>query len=98
MKELENFVGKNLFDSCLHEYYNRWKFKHPQPEDFEKVIEDVSKKNVKPIFSLLTKKGNLETPPKKQFKAATFFNFNNTDKYNYRLYFAVCWAITIMTK
>jgi Peptidase family M1 domain len=83
MKELENFVGKDLFDSCLHEYYNRWQFKHPQPKDFEQVIEDVSKKNVKPIFSLLSKKGNLTTPESKQFKVASFFNFNNTNKYNY---------------
>ena len=46
MKKLELSVGKSLFDSCLHEYYNRWKFKHPYPEDFKKVVEDVSNKNV----------------------------------------------------
>jgi hypothetical protein len=60
MKKLENFIGKNLFDSCLHEYFNRWKFKHPYPEDFKKVVEDVSKKNVDSIFYLLNKKGDLE--------------------------------------
>ncbi len=83
MKKLEDFVGKDLFDSCLHEYYNRWKFKHPQPEDFKQVIEDVSKKNVNSIFSLISAKGNLSAPAKKEFKVASFFNFNNTDKYNY---------------
>lgn len=83
MKTLEDFVGKELFDSCLHEYYNRWKFKHPYPEDFKKVVEDVSGKNVDTIFSLLSKKGNLTPPQKKEFKIASFFNFNNTDKYNY---------------
>ncbi len=83
MKQLEDFVGKDLFDNCLHEYYNRWKFKHPQPEDFKKVIEDISQKNVDTIFSLLQKKGTLEPPKKKEFKVASLFNFNNTDKYNY---------------
>ena len=83
MKKLEDFVGKDLFNSCLHEYYNRWKFKHPQPEDFKKVVEEVSGKNVDTIFSLLSKKGNLETPKKKDFKISGFFNFNNTDKYHY---------------
>ncbi len=83
MKNLENFVGKNLFDSCLHEYYNRWKFKHVYPEDFKKVVEDVSGKNVDSIFSLLSKKGRLEPPAKKEFKVASFFNFKNTGKYNY---------------
>jgi len=83
MKKLEDFLGKDVFDSCLHEYYNRWKFKHPQPEDFKKVIEDVSDKNVDSIFSLLSKKGSLETPKKKDFKISGFFNLNNTDKYRY---------------
>ena len=83
MKKLEDFIGKDLFDSCLHEYYNRWKFKHPYPEDFKKVVAEVSGKNVDTIFSLLTKKGNINPPKKKEFKLASFFNFNNTDKYNY---------------
>lgn len=83
MKQLENFVGKDLFDSCLHEYYNRWKFKHPYPEDFKKVVEDVSGKNVDTIFSLLSQKGRIEPAKKKEFKLTTFFNFKNTDKYNY---------------
>jgi len=83
MKKLENFVGKDLFDSCLHEYYNRWKFKHPYPEDFKKVVEDVSQKNVDTIFSLLSKKGSLGPPPKKDFKISAIFNLNHTDKYKY---------------
>jgi hypothetical protein len=82
MKKLEDFIGKDLFDSCLHEYYNRWKFKHPYPEDFKKVI-DISGKNVDSIFSLLSKKGSLEPAKKKEFKISSFFNFKNTNKYNY---------------
>ena len=83
MKKLEDFVGKNVFDGCLHEYYNRWKFKHPYPRDFEKVIEDVSGKNVDTIFSLLSEKGNLEPPKNKAFKIDFLFNLNKTDKYKY---------------
>ena len=83
MKKLEDFVGKNLFDSCLHQYYNLWKFKHPYPADFKTVIENVSGKNVDTIFSLLSKKGRLEPEKKKEFKVASFFNFKNTDTYNY---------------
>ena len=83
MKKLENFVGKDVFDSCLHEYYSQWKFKHPYPEDFKRVVEEKSHHNVDTIFSLLSKKGRLEPPKKKAFKVAGFFNFKNTDKYNY---------------
>ncbi|MBA2562053.1 MAG: M1 family metallopeptidase, partial [Chitinophagaceae bacterium] len=83
MKLLENFVGSQLFDSSLHEYYNRWKFKHPYPEDFKKVVEDVSRKNVDTIFSLLNKRGDLQTPNKKTLKLMSFFSFKETDKHNY---------------
>jgi hypothetical protein len=83
MKELENFIGKNLFDSCLHEYFDRWKFKHPYPEDFKKVVEDVSRKNVDSVFSLLSEKGSVQVGKKKEFKVASFFNFKNTDQYRY---------------
>ncbi len=83
MKELEKFIGKDLFDSCLHQYYNQWKFKHPQPADFKRVVWETSKKNVDSIFALLHKKGRLDAREKKQFKVEPFFNFNNTDKYNY---------------
>jgi len=83
MKKLERIIGKNLFDSCLHEYYNRWKFKHPYPGDFKKVVEDVSGKNVDCIFSFLSTKGRVEPQKKNELKVASFFNFRNTDKYDY---------------
>ncbi|MGN6605122.1 MAG: M1 family metallopeptidase [Ginsengibacter sp.] len=83
MKKLEQYLGKNVFDSCLHEYYDRWKFKHPYPEDFKKLVEEVSHQNIDTFFSLLEKKGRLEPPAKKEFKVASFFNFKNTGEYNY---------------
>ncbi|MDQ6843962.1 MAG: M1 family metallopeptidase, partial [Bacteroidota bacterium] len=83
MKALEDFIGQPLFDSCLHEYYNRWKFKHPYPEDFKKVVEDVSHKNVDTIFLLLSEKGEMKTPVKKNFKLKSFISFRDTDKHNY---------------
>ena len=83
MKKLEDFVGAKLFDSCMHEYFNRWKFKHPSPADLKKVVEDVSKKNVDPIFDLLSKKGSLDPDKKKDFKVGFLFNLKNTGKYHY---------------
>ncbi|MEO8853789.1 MAG: M1 family aminopeptidase, partial [Ginsengibacter sp.] len=83
MKKLQDFMGKNLLDSCMHEYYTKWKFKHPYPGDFKKVMEEVSGKNVDSIFSLLSKKGGLEPQKKKEFKASFLFNLNKTDQYNY---------------
>ncbi len=83
MKTVEDYVGQPLFDSCLHAYYNRWKFKHPYPEDFKKVVEDVSGKNVDSVFALLNKKGKLEASEKKDVAIKPFISFKETDKHNY---------------
>lgn len=37
---LEQYVGPETFDNAMQAYYDQWKFKHPQPEDFEKVMEE----------------------------------------------------------
>ena len=38
----ETVMGKELFDYAFKKYSNRWKFKHPTPEDFFRTMEDAS--------------------------------------------------------
>ena len=38
----ETVMGKDLFDFAFKKYSNRWKFKHPTPEDFFRTMEDAS--------------------------------------------------------
>ncbi|RZL40335.1 MAG: M1 family peptidase, partial [Pedobacter sp.] len=38
----ESVMGKELFDYAFKTYANRWKFKHPTPEDFFRTMEDAS--------------------------------------------------------
>lgn len=38
----ETVMGPDLFDYSFREYANRWKFKHPTPEDFFRTMEDAS--------------------------------------------------------
>jgi len=35
-------LGAQVFDSAFHEYSRRWAFKHPQPADFFRTMENVS--------------------------------------------------------
>ena len=80
IKLLEKELGTTMFDSCMHAYYQRWQFKHPYPEDFKQVLEEVSGKNLDQSFALLSKKGLLPgTPARKGFRFSTFFNLNNSD-------------------
>lgn len=38
----ETIMGRELFDYAFKIYVNRWKFKHPTPEDFFRTMEDAS--------------------------------------------------------
>ncbi len=38
----ETILGHDLFDHAFKTYANRWKFKHPTPEDFFRTMEDAS--------------------------------------------------------
>lgn len=38
----ETIMGRELFDQAFKEYAERWAFKHPQPADFFRTMEDAS--------------------------------------------------------
>lgn len=40
--QLAYIMGQEKFDVAFRDYYNTWKFHHPEPTDFEKVMEDHS--------------------------------------------------------
>lgn len=59
LRYLESLVGQDVFAKAMKEYYNRWQYKHPQPADFKKVMEEVSQKDLTAAFAYLDKKGTL---------------------------------------
>lgn len=83
MQKLETELGREMFDKVMKAYYEKWKFKHPAPEDFKATAEDVSGRSLTAIFEQLNKKGSLEEEKKKQVKFASFFNLKGTNKYSY---------------
>ena len=42
MEQLGYIIGARARDKVLLEYYNKWRFKHPDADDFVKIAEDVS--------------------------------------------------------
>ncbi len=50
MDYLLAYLGDELFDQCMHTYFERWKFKHPQPEDLRAVFEEITKKDLSWFF------------------------------------------------
>ena len=47
---LKAYLGEKLFDECMNEYFNQWRFKHPSPKDIQKVFKTISKKNLDWFF------------------------------------------------
>lgn len=44
------YLGDSLYDVCMHAYFDKWKFKHPQPDDVREVFEAVSGKDLTWLF------------------------------------------------
>ena len=47
---LKAYLGEELFDNCMNEYFKQWKFKHPNPNDIKTVFETVSKEDLDWFF------------------------------------------------
>lgn len=48
---LQYVMGDSTFEVFMKEYYNRWKFKHPYPEDFYSLAQEMSgKRNLQWFF------------------------------------------------
>ena len=83
MKLLETELGQPVFDKLMQEYYKRWQYKHPYPEDFKMLAEEISGKSLDKTFALLNSKGSIEKPVKKAIKAAFLFSMKETTNHNY---------------
>ncbi len=47
---LETYMGRETFDQAMQSFYEEWKFKHPQPSDFERHIRNSTDKNLDWFF------------------------------------------------
>jgi hypothetical protein len=47
---LRAYLGDSLFDTIIHDYYGKWKNKHPQPEDLRAVFEENTAKDLEWFF------------------------------------------------
>jgi hypothetical protein len=47
---LRAYLGDSLFDAIMHDYYRKWKNKHPQPDDLRAVFESNTTKDLAWFF------------------------------------------------
>lgn len=50
LQTLENMLGWDTLQKILSTFFQRWKFRHPTPEDFLAVANEVSGKDLTPFF------------------------------------------------
>jgi len=48
---LRAYLGDSIYDSAMHEYFEKWKFRHPQPDDLQRVFESNTSKNLSWFFN-----------------------------------------------
>ena len=46
MDYLAHVLGQDVFDSCMHQYFRSWVYRHPGPNDIRTVFESVSERNL----------------------------------------------------
>jgi len=52
VQQLEYIIGRENLEKTFLKFYERWKFRHPTPNDFKRVAEEVSGINLKWYFNL----------------------------------------------
>ncbi|MEO7177149.1 MAG: M1 family aminopeptidase, partial [Saprospiraceae bacterium] len=50
MSLMENYLGRENFDTAMQRYFNTWRFRHPYPSDLQKVFEQNGKHNLNWFF------------------------------------------------
>lgn len=47
---LRAYLGDAVYDAAIHDYYRKWKFRHPQPEDLRSSFENRTDKDLNWFF------------------------------------------------
>lgn len=55
---VEAALGKEKFDIAMQAYFEKWKFRHPYPEDLKESLEKAWQVDLSQYFDLLNKEGN----------------------------------------
>jgi hypothetical protein len=53
LRWLEEYMGEEDFERCMHDYYDTWHHNHPYPEDFRTCMQRHSKKNTDWFFDII---------------------------------------------
>ena len=81
MRFLEDKLGEDNFRKMMQDYFEQWKFKHPQPQDFKALVSKNSDAVATESFALLNTKGILPNHGFTGFKVVSPFKKNSIKGY-----------------
>jgi hypothetical protein len=53
LRYLEAYMGEASFDKAMQAYFQKWRFKHPQPKDFKQVFKENAPTDIDWFFTML---------------------------------------------
>jgi hypothetical protein len=81
---LQDSLGAHSFDENMKNYFSKWQFRHPFPEDFKLLMEKTGTKNLQLVYSKLGDSENLiSNSGKRAIKPSFIFSARNSDRYDY---------------
>jgi hypothetical protein len=81
---LRDTIGSKAFDQNMQRYFSTWKFNHPYPADFKRIMDSGSREDIQPLFEKLSSNESFfPNPAKKILKPAFIFSARNSGRYNY---------------
>jgi aminopeptidase N len=57
MYVIETSIGTDKMDLAIKNYFNKWKNKHPQPQDLQAAFEEATGQKLDQLFELTRKEG-----------------------------------------
>lgn len=82
---LMGYIGEEAMNKALHNYFEKWKFKHPQPQDLRKAFEESTGKDLSWLFDDLintTKKLDYKIKDVKNDEGKIDVTIKNTGEIN----------------
>ncbi|RPG60611.1 MAG: M1 family peptidase [Flavobacteriales bacterium TMED191] len=55
LNHLQSYLGENLYDICMQDYFDKWKFKHPSPKNLKNIFEQNTGLNLDWFFDEVIK-------------------------------------------
>ncbi|MFQ5649808.1 MAG: M1 family metallopeptidase [bacterium] len=59
LRTLENYLGWETFQKVMSTYFERWKFRHPKPQDFFAIVNEVSGQDMSWFFEQTYNSSNI---------------------------------------